>query len=69
MIQEVLRMVQNPTGAVLLVLTVAVGLQIAHTIEHYDNPGVVSLCLLTVVVAVSLFWFMFGFAPILLQGA
>ena len=67
MIVDVLRMIQNPTGAVLLVVTVLLGLQIAHTIEHYDDPKVVSVCLLTIVLAVALFWAMFGLAPLLIQ--
>jgi predicted permease len=65
MILDVLRMIQNPTGAVLLVMTVVLGLQIAHTIEHYDDPKVVSICLLTIVLVVALFWAMFGLAPLL----
>jgi len=66
MILDVLRMIQNPTGAVLLVITVVLGLQIAHTIEHYDDPKVVSICLLTIALVVALFWAMFGLAPLLL---
>ena len=67
MIVDVLRMIQNPTGAVLLVVTVVLGLQIAHTIEHFDDPKVVSICLLTIVLAVCLFWAMFGFAPMVVN--